>query len=394
MSDTAIDPRPHIAELADQCVKCGLCVPLCPTYRVANTEAESPRGRIAFAQALASGTMAPSASMIEHLDHCLACMTCEQVCPSQVRYGELIVETRNLLRSAARKRPSRWIALLVRHAALLRLALRIADKAAVRMFAFTRMMREAPRLPEIPGFASAKEPIASRGRVALFLGCVASIADRDVHVSARHLLRALGYDVVVPNGQGCCGALALHDGDIAGCDSVAAMTRTAFADANVETVLVSASGCFGTLRDRVFGGTKIRAREIHEFLQDDPNLDRLTFRSLPRRVALHTPCTQANVARADDAVLRLLNRIPDIHITPLPTEPRCCGAAGDYFLRHPQMSDALRAQTLGQLETIEPEFLVTSNVGCRVFLDNGLRQRARPVEVVHPIVLLARQLQN
>jgi len=394
MSDTAIDLRPHIAELADQCVKCGLCVPLCPTYRVANTEAESPRGRIAFAQALASGTMAPSASMIEHLDHCLACMTCERVCPSHVRYGELIVETRNLLRSAAKKKPSRWIALLVRHPALLRLALRIADKAAVRMFAFTRMMREAPRIPEIPEFAAAKTPVASRGRVALFLGCVASIADRDVHVSARHLLKALGYDVVVPNGQGCCGALALHNGDIAGCDSVAAMTRTAFADANVETVLVSASGCFGTLRDRVFGGTKIRVREIHEFLQDDPNINRLTFKRLPHRAALHTPCTQANVARADDAVLRLLNRIPDIDITPLPTEPRCCGAAGDYFLRHPQMSDALRAQKLGQLETIAPEILVTSNVGCRVFLDNGLRQRARPIEVVHPIVLLARQLQN
>ena len=394
MSDTAIDLRSHLAELADQCVKCGLCVPLCPTYRVANTEAESPRGRIAFAQALASGTMAPSASMIEHLDHCLACMTCERVCPSHVRYGELIVETRNLLRSAAKKKPSRWIELLVRHPALLRLALRIADKAAVRMFAFTRMMREAPRIPEIPEFAAAKTPVASRGRVALFLGCVASIADRDVHVSARHLLKALGYDVVVPNGQGCCGALALHNGDIAGCDSVAAMTRTAFADANVETVLVSASGCFGTLRDRVFGGTKIRVREIHEFLQDDPNINRLTFKRLPHRAALHTPCTQANVARADDAVLRLLNRIPDIDITPLPTEPRCCGAAGDYFLRHPQMSDALRAQKLGQLETIAPEILVTSNVGCRVFLDNGLRQRARPIEVVHPIVLLARQLQN
>ena len=394
MSDTAIDLRPHIAELADQCVKCGLCVPLCPTYRVANTEAESPRGRIAFAQALASRTMAPSASVIEHLDHCLACMTCERVCPSQVRYGDLIVETRNLLRGAAKRKKSRWIELLARHPALLRLALRIADNAVARAFAFTRMMREAPRLPEVPEFAPAKTPVASRGRVALFLGCVASIADRDVHVSARHLLKALGYDVLVPNGQGCCGALALHNGDIAGCDSIAAMTRTAFADTNVETVLVSASGCFGTLRDRVFSGTKIRVREIHEFLQDDPNIDRLTFKRLPHRVALHTPCTQANVARTDDAVLQLLNRIPDIDITPLPTEPRCCGAAGDYFLRHPQMSDALRAQKLGQLEAIAPEILVTSNVGCRVFLDNGLRQRAWPIEVVHPIVLLARQLQN
>src|ERR1700722_11152309 len=118
MSET-VDLRPRIAELADQCVKCGLCVPLCPTYRVANTEAESPRGRIAFAQALASGAFEPSRTMIEHLDHCLACMTCERVCPSYVRYGELIVDTRNLLRESAEKNPLRWMELLVRYPALL-----------------------------------------------------------------------------------------------------------------------------------------------------------------------------------------------------------------------------------------------------------------------------------
>ena len=382
----------HIAELADQCVKCGLCVPLCPTYRVANTEAESPRGRIAFAQALANGTMAPSVSMIEHLDHCLACMTCERVCPSQVRYGDLIVETRNLLQSAGTKKSSRWIEFLVRHPALLRLALRIADNAVVRTFAFTRILREAPRLPEVPEFAPTKTFVASRGRVALFLGCVASIADRDVHASARRLLTALGYEVVIPKGQGCCGALALHNGDIASSDAMAAATRQAFVDA--ETVLVSASGCFGTLRDRVFSGTKIRVREIHDFLQNDPNVDQLKFNALPHRIALHTPCTQANVARANEAVLHMLNRIPDIDIVQLPQESQCCGAAGDYFLRHPHMSDALRAQKLDQLETIEPEILVTSNVGCRAFLANGLDQRAQPVEVTHPIVLLARQLQN
>jgi glycolate oxidase iron-sulfur subunit len=382
----------HIAELADQCVKCGLCVPLCPTYRVANTEAESPRGRIAFAQALANGTMAPSVSMIEHLDHCLACMTCERVCPTQVRYGDLIVETRNLLQSAGTKKSSRWIEFLVRHPALLRLALRIADNAVVRTFAFTRILREAPRLPEVPEFAPTKTSVAPRGRVAPFLGCVASIADRDVHASARRLLTALGYDVVIPKGQGCCGALALHNGDIASSDAMAGATRKAFVDA--ETVLVSASGCFGTLRDRVFSGTKIRVREIHDFLQNDPNVDQLKFNALPHRIALHTPCTQANVARANDAVLHMLNRIPDIDIVQLPQEPQCCGAAGDYFLRHPHMSDALRAQKLDQLETIEPEILVTSNVGCRAFLANGLDRRAQPVEVTHPIVLLARQLQN
>jgi glycolate oxidase iron-sulfur subunit len=87
-------------------------------------------------------------------------------------------------------------------------------------------------------------------------------------------------------------------------------------------------------------------------------------------------------------------RIPGIDVAPLPTEPRCCGAAGDYFLRHRHTADALREQKLDQVEAIEPDMLVTSNIGCRVFLGNGWRQRSRAAEVVHPIVLLARQLQN
>ena len=393
MSETT-NLRPRIAELADQCVKCGLCVPLCPTYRVANTEAESPRGRIAFAQALASGAMEPSGKLIGHLDHCLACMTCERVCPSHVHYGELIVSTRELLRGKTALQPSRWMELLVRYPSLMRLALGIANVSIVRAIVTARIVREAPRIPPIPKFSPLQTAPSSRGRVGLFIGCVASIVDRDVHASAERLLTALGYDVIVPRGQGCCGALSLHNGDVAGCDKTNAPTRQAFLDANVDTVLVSASGCFGTMRDCVLKDSSCRVREIHEFLQTDSDIDRLIFKPLPNRIALHTPCTQANVARADDAVSRLLMRIPAIDIVKLPQEPRCCGAAGDYFVRHPQMSDALRLQKLEQIMAIGPDILVTSNVGCRVFLGNGVNQSSRSIEVAHPIVLLARQLQN
>ena len=386
--------RPRIAELADQCVKCGLCVSLCPTYRVANTEAESPRGRIAFAQALASGVIEPSTALIDHLDHCLACMTCERVCPSHVHYGELIVATRHLLRESAGTTVSRWMERLVRYPALLRWMLRIANAPIIRAIVTARIVREAPRIPAIPKLAPMKTVSPSRGRVGLFLGCVASIADRDVHASAERLLMALGYDVIIPRAQGCCGALSLHNGDLKGCATTSVPTRRAFVDAGVDTVLVSASGCFGTLRDHVLKDSTCRVREIHEFLQSDLDIGQLNFKPLAKRVALHTPCTQANVARADESIFRLLTRIPGIDIVKLPQEPRCCGAAGDYFLRQPPMADALRSQKLEQTLAIGPDILVTSNVGCRVFLGNGLNQRSRSIDVTHPIVLLARQLQN
>src|SRR5579885_2318531 len=373
--------RAHVAALADQCVKCGLCLPLCPSYRVERQEAESPRGRIALAQAPAGGLAAPSPALVAHLDQCLACGSCEHVCPAQVRYGELLVATRQLLR--AQVRPGRGDALL--RAVLARL---------LRPPQLARLARELPRLPPRPRFAPRREAPLRRGRVGLFLGCVASAVDRDVHAAAAHLLRALGYEVVVPARQGCCGALALHRGEPALAQTLAASVRRAFVAAGVETVLVSASGCFGTLREQAFAGTQVRVREIHEFLAADVPLAELRFRPWPARVALHTPCTQAHVAGAEAAIRALLGRIPQLEIASLPTQPRCCGAAGDYFLRHAAIADALRAELLDGAAALAPTALVTSNVGCRLFLANGLRQRGLGLPVRHPVVLLAEQLDN
>ena len=399
----AVVDATHIAALADQCVKCGLCLPHCPTYHVGRSEAESPRGRIAFAQALAMGRIEATPTLSTHLDQCLACLHCERVCPSKVRYGELIVATRALLRGPARPRWSP-IGFLAVHLRWLRAALRLANapiighilrsraaQALLRPLRLDRLLRELPRLPIVD--RSATRQIASpRGRVGLFLGCVAAATDRDVHAGAARLLRALGYEVVLPGDQGCCGALALHAGDIGGADRLGAKLRDAFA--GVDTVLVSASGCFGTLRDHVFARGAPRVREIHEFLDADAQVSKLRFRPLPARAALHTPCTQRNVARSHNAIARLLGRIPQLEIAPLPEQPGCCGAAGDYFLKHAPIADALRAEKVEQTRVLGSDLLVTSNVGCRIFLDNGMRQTGQTIPVTHPVVLLAQQLDN
>jgi glycolate oxidase iron-sulfur subunit len=400
--NAAVDPA-HIAALADQCVKCGLCLPHCPTYRVGRIESESPRGRIAFAQALATGQIEATPALSAHLDQCLACLHCERVCPSHVRYGELIVATRALLRETARP-PRSPLGFLTTHPRWLRAALRVANapivrnvrrsralQALLRPLRLDRLARELPRLPRVGAWTTQKIA-ASRGRVGLFLGCVASAADRDVHASAMRLLHALGYEVVLPADQGCCGALALHAGDINGADALGTNLHDAFV--GVETVLVSASGCFGTLRDHVFLRGTARVCEIHEFLDADAEVSDLRFRSLPARAALHTPCTQKNVAHAQNAIARLLGRIPQLEIAALPEQSGCCGAAGDYFLKHASIADALRAETLEQVQSLRPDLLVTSNVGCRIFLDNGLHQAGARIPVTHPVVLLAQQLEN
>ncbi|HTI96353.1 MAG TPA: (Fe-S)-binding protein, partial [Rudaea sp.] len=244
----------RIAALADVCVKCGLCLPHCPTYRVAANEAESPRGRIAFAQALAQGKLEPSTSVLVHLDNCLACMACERVCPSKVQYGELITTTRAwLVDTGKASRTGRSLGRLLAHPRLLGALLRVANLPVVRSVARSRTMQtllrpfgldrvvaELPRLPHVDAIPSLT-PASPRGRVGLFLGCVAASVDRDVQAASRTLLQALGYAVVLPSAQGCCGALALHNGDAAQADRLAQSLRTVFAGADVDMLLVSAS---------------------------------------------------------------------------------------------------------------------------------------------------------
>lgn len=393
-----------LAELTDQCVLCGLCLPACPTYRVARTEAESPRGRISLIRAVADGTLAADAgSAADHLDHCLGCLSCERACPSGVQYGRLLSLHRERT-APAPDRQQRLLYMLIARPRLLRGLAWLSDRLGLPRWlaplarrraaagGWRRWLAQIPPLPSTAALPPSLPASGERGRIGLFLGCMASAFDRDTHAAARRLLVALGYAVVEPRGQGCCGALALQAGhrDIA--DSVAAPTRQAFVDAGVATVLICASGCYAGLRDLALAGSGIAVREIGEFLAADAQLAELRFAPLMQRAAVHRPCSLNNTVRAAAAVPALLAQVPGLDLVELPEQPRCCGAGGSHFLRHPALADSLRDERLDQLERSGASLLLTSNIGCRLHLANGLRERGHAVEVLHPITLLARQL--
>jgi len=398
-------PDLRLLQLADQCVMCGLCLPHCPTYRLERQEAESPRGRIALARALTAGRIEATPAALAHLDHCLACLSCQKVCPSEVQYEEIITRSRAGL--AAHRPASGPLQRLVRDSGRLVFMARIG--AALRAQRWlpplarwlprdSRWRALAEELPELPvdgGLRPIKMPTAAtRGRVVLFRGCVASVYDRDTHAAAQTLLEALGYEVAIPPGTPCCGALARHAGDTELAEQQARVTREAVGADNGDTVLVSASGCFGDLRNHVLNGATSKAQDIHAFLARDEQFAELRFRPLAVRAALHLPCTQVNVVGEVASIRALLARIPGLTLLDLPEQPRCCGAAGSYFIEHPDMAGRLRAEKLDQAQAQEPDLLLTTNIGCRIHLGNGLRQRGAAIPVRHPLALLAQQLDN
>src|ERR1700738_3551782 len=97
--------HPPSREIIDQCVHCGFCLPVCPTYALWNEEMDSPRGRIYLMKLAADGQASINSSWVGHFDTCLGCMACMTACPSGVDYGKLIEATRAQIERNAERSP-------------------------------------------------------------------------------------------------------------------------------------------------------------------------------------------------------------------------------------------------------------------------------------------------
>lgn len=398
-----MNPEQILTE-ADRCVKCGLCLPHCPTYRLNRDEGDSPRGRIALAQALAGGAV-DSPRLHRHLDLCLNCRACESACPSGVRYGALIDGVRGLQRQH-RRGIAAWLLDLIAHlpyrrgsTTLLRVYQRSGMQGLTRLSPSKRIRRLGNLLPTLAPTPSWREIYRPNGktlgRVGLFTGCVGRITDRPALDASIRVLNQLGLEVVVPRDQVCCGALHLHNGAPGPARTLAAANRKAFGAAGVDKIVYLASGCGAQLIDYETLGGALRpdAVDISRYLNEFPGLGELELSPLGRKILVHTPCTQRHTIRQPDQAIPLLRRIPGIDLQTLP-DKGCCGAAGSYLLSQPAMADQLRRETLEAAEFGGVDMLMTSNTGCALHLAAGLRQRGSPVEVLHPVELIARQLRT
>ena len=372
----APDPLDPLLALADRCVQCGLCLPVCPTYQVGGIEAESARGRIALARAWELGTIPATAAGEAHLDHCLACRNCEAVCPAGVEYGALRVLARE--RQRARRRPGLAQRLLEALAA--RPAAMAGLLRAYRL-AWPLLPRALRRLPRPP--AAARPALPGHGEVALFRGCVAGPYEAGLRAAVARLCAAVGIELAEPPGQGCCGALHAHAGATATARRLGDRNRAALAGAR--TVLTLASGCHESLAQGL--GTSAETLDAQVFLAG--RAERLRFRPHAERVALHLPCTQRNGVRSVAATRALLALVPGLEVVELDAGHGCCGAAGTQMATDPERAATFRAPLLAQLEASGATRLLSANIGCRLHFANAAK-----VPVQHPLEFLADLLQE
>jgi glycolate oxidase iron-sulfur subunit len=387
---------------ADLCVKCGLCLPHCPTYALSGQEADGPRGRIALINALALNQIDATPTLQKHLDGCLGCRNCERVCPAKVPYGRLIDSGQQLLaqRDPGRQSLARRVASLLAspwRRRLLLASLRLFQRLGLvetmaRIAPGSALGRLAARLPALDAVRQLRD--AGKGKeVLLFSGCLAEQVEADAAEALHRLLQRAGYRVR-PVAQGrCCGALFQHAGHTRAANQ--AMDALVGACAGEAPILTLASGCGAWLHDAVDQdlapqAMRRRVREPWTLLLDPPTL--LRFQGTPERVALHLPCTQRNVSGGDAELWQLLMRVDQVELVFLGAGPGCCGAAGVNVLTHPDTADSLGDATVQGIADSGVDTVLSANVGCRMHLQSRLRRAGLRVSVLHPAEWLAARL--
>jgi len=412
-------------EGVNQCVHCGLCLAYCPTFSELGTEMDSPRGRILLIKSLAEGRIALTDSTVEHLSLCLDCRACETVCPAGVPYGRLIeaakAEIEHQRPGSLVRRAFRWVnfGLLLSRPRLLSLM-----AASLRVYQITglrRLVRGSGLLKLLPGAlaaweallpdmppASARAPLPPvmpaegerRARVALLTGCIQQVVFGADNRATAAVLVKNGYEVVVPQDQGCCGALNAHGGDHARALTLARQTIDAFERARADAVVVNTSGCGAHMKgyahllagDPVYASRAERfvksVRDVSEYLAREPL--RGPLRPVPMTVTYHDPCHVVHGQKIRTEPRRLLAQIPGLRVVDLAESDWCCGSAGIYNLTQPEMAGRLLERKTRHVLATGAEAVVTANPGCILQIAQGLRARGSSVRVLHIVEVLNR----
>jgi len=427
-----------LREVAKDCVHCGFCLPACPTYQLWAEEMDSPRGRIYLVNQILDGAELTAAAA-EHFDRCLGCMACMTACPSGVQYDQLIeaarVWTEEARAPAAEapgapeaprdgKRPARdriaraaifslfpYPRRLRAMTAPLRVAQRTGlDRRLARSSLPDRVspvLGAAMRLAPPSVSAAAARPLPGRvpalgtrrAVVGMLTGCVQSVFFPRVNAATARVLAAEGCDVIIPRGQGCCGALSLHSGREAEASAFARRTIAIFEQAGVDAVVVNSAGCGSAMKEyeRLLGGAdggwaeraaemSGKVRDLAEFLVElGPTAPR---HPLPVTAAYHDACHLAHAQRITRQPRDLLRAIPELTLVEIPDAGTCCGSAGVYNLLQPAAASELGARKAESVQSTGAPLLISANPGCSLQIASALAERGQDIAVAHTAEVL------
>jgi len=415
------DDAPQYEDIL-QCMRCGFCLPTCPTFSLTGRERSSPRGRVALARAVAEGTLEFNEVMKEEAFFCLDCRACTTACPSGVQAGSLmeicraqagqqqplpkwqatfrefilqkmlpspdLLETSMLPARLYQKLGIQW---LVRHSKILKLGPEWVDKAEGMIPELHKPLRET-----LPQFSPATGE--KRGTVAFFLGCVMTLMYAEVSRQTVKILNHQGFDVITPKLQKCCGAPHLTEGDPETARQLASYNLDLFLDLDVDAIVTDCSGCGSALKEYE---AMLSEREDHQRLQQfhhqikdiseflvEVGIRSEWLKPVNKVVTYHEPCHLCHAQGISKQPRDVIKAIPGVELREMKESSWCCGSAATFSLKFTEESQKILDRKLENVKNTEADVLVTANPGCHLQLTWGLRQAEMPQPVIHLSELL------
>ncbi len=416
----ASDPRlPTSEKILRTCVHCGFCTATCPTYLLLGDELDSPRGRIYPIKDMLENGKPATADVVKHVDRCLPCLACMTTCPSGVHYMHLVDHARahieetytrswhdRLMRkvlSAILPYPNRF-RLAILGAKLGRPFKSIAGAIPAIGARLQAMLELAPasvpaRSSAEPGQTYATEQ-ARKGRVAILSGCAQPVLNPAINEATIRLLVRHDIEVVLPKGEGCCGALVHHMGQEEAGHVFAKRNIDAWMaeieGEGLDAILITASGCGTTIKDYGFmfrddpayaakaATVSALAKDITEYLE---TLEIAPVREFGLKVAYHSACSMQHGQQLKDGPKRLLTKA-GFKVVEVPEGHICCGSAGVYNILQPEIAGQLRNRKVGNILKMKPDLVATGNIGCMTQIGKGFIDGGHEVPVVHTAELM------
>jgi len=404
--------QPLVAEYDNmlRCIRCAACLTSCPTYVVTHKEEEGPRGRIAIMRAIVEGHLDVTPDAVEHLDNCLLCEACTNVCPAGVQMESMGVAFRDSL-AAAKQSGGRspgvrfafaWLFGDLAHFRLLGWLIWMYQRSGVQWLArrsgvlrWLGLQAMESLLPKVPGparFVVPKGQTVGRGPpVHVFAGCIMSTAFAATTAATARLVAAFGCQAELTRGQVCCGALQFHAGDTERARALAKQNLAAFGDGSAP-IVVNAAGCGAMLKhyghllpqEPRAAAMAARVRDVSEFLAGRQPTN--PPRPVPLTVTLQDACHLLHAQRIAAAPRTLLRSIPGLELREMAEAEICCGSGAMYNVSHPGMSAELRQRKCANIAASGSQVVVTGNPGCLVQLQGGL---PKDIRVRHIVDVLA-----
>ncbi|MFZ4619324.1 MAG: (Fe-S)-binding protein [Bacteroidota bacterium] len=410
-------------DVLTNCMHCGLCLPVCPTYSITGREKSSPRGRIRLIKSVAEGSLEITEGFVEEMNFCLDCQACETACPAGVKYGSLVESARNQIRMQSKDTSfaltMRWIFLrnVISKKYLLKVTANLLglyqNSKLERLIRSSHVFKKlAPKLSKIqelsPRFDGRffddiypeviKPHSTPKYRVGFLSGCVMNVAFASVHEDTVKVLLHHDCEVIVPKKQECCGSLQAHNGDFEIARTLAKKNIDAFLKFELDAIVMNSAGCGALMKE--YGhylqddpeyaerakllATKVK--DISEFLHEIGM--KVPVREFRHRVTYHDACHLVHSQKISNEPRALIRSIPGVDYVELNEASWCCGSAGIYNVAQYDDSMKILDRKMVNVKTADAEYLVANNPGCMTQIEHGCKKNNLKMKIVHLATLL------